>query len=120
MTTHTNDPHPTARFWISYVGRCFHTHPECPALADGQDKARSAGLRPWQVISTGPEGSRGRRPCRVCHATDPRDRWSEMDDRVLRIAHAKGRSPRVIAGMLDRTEAEVATRIAELGPERAA
>lgn len=115
MTSHAIDHRPNARYWITYGGKCFHTNPDCPALAAGQDKARLAGWHPWLVITTGAEGTRGRRTCKVCRATNARALWSESDDHVLRIAHAKGRSSAVIAGMLDRTEADVTARIGQLG-----
>lgn len=103
------------RVWITYGGGCFHTTPACPALAEGQAKARSAGYQPWRVVSASLERARGRRACRVCHGLARVGGWSDTDDGILRAAHAKGRGLRMIAGMLDRTEQEVCARLAELG-----
>jgi hypothetical protein len=108
------------RVWITYGGHRFHADPNCPALADGQAKARAAGHRPWQVVSTSPERARGRRACLICYAPRPTGAWSDTDDRILRTAAANGRTVAMIAGMLDRTEDQVRARLQTLTEGQAA
>ena len=119
-TTTSSGEGSTDRVWITYGGSCFHSTPDCPALAEGQAKARASGFQAWRVVSTTPARAQGRRRCLVCHDSSDRSTWNGLDDSLLRIAHGNGRSAATIAGMLDRPEAQVQARIAQLGLGRLA